>query len=71
LRPGEDREENGPSNKTKPANPTNNTSASPSFSSNESNFTLECKPDDSDYVDCSSARRQYTELAHGSHIFSV
>jgi len=55
---------------TKPANPTNSTSASFSFSSSESNSTFRCKLDNGDYEDCSSTT-QYTSLTQGSHTFSV
>ena len=55
---------------TKPANPTNITSASFSFSSSESNSTFQCKLDNGTYESCSSTK-QYTGLAQGSHTFSV
>jgi len=55
---------------TKPANLTNSTSASFSFSSSESNSTFKCKLDSGDYEDCSSTK-QYTGLTQGSHTFSV
>jgi hypothetical protein len=55
---------------TKPANPTNSTSASFSFSSSESNSTFECKLDNGGYENCSSTT-QYAGLAQGSHTFSV
>ena len=53
-----------------PADPTNSTSASLSFSSNEVGVSYECSLDDSGYGSCISPAL-YTGLATGSHVFRV
>jgi hypothetical protein len=55
---------------SKPANPSNQTSAIFSFSSTDITATFECKLDTSDYAVCSSPQN-YTDLSVGAHKFSV
>jgi hypothetical protein len=53
-----------------PANPTVSTSASFSFSSNESGSTFQCRIDGGSYASCTSPKT-YSSLAVGSHTFDV
>jgi hypothetical protein len=53
-----------------PANPTNQITASFSFSDNEAGVILLCQLDASAFASCSSPK-QYTGLAQGTHTFSV
>lgn len=53
-----------------PANPTNSTSASFSFTSTETGSTFECQLDSGGYSTCTSPK-SYTGLTAGSHIFYV
>jgi hypothetical protein len=53
-----------------PSASTTATTASLTFSSNEAGSTFECKLDAGDYAACSSPK-SYTDLAVGSHTFSV
>jgi hypothetical protein len=54
----------------KPADPTNSTSASVDFSSNETGSTFQCELDGGSYGVCTSPK-SYTGLAGGSHTFAV
>jgi hypothetical protein len=53
-----------------PQDPTNNPSASFAFSSDEAGSTFECSLDGDAFASCSSPK-SYTNLADGSHTFSV
>jgi hypothetical protein len=53
-----------------PANPTNSTSASFSFSSSEGGSSFECQLDGGGYSSCASPE-PYSGLAEGSHTFQV
>ncbi|MEN6410290.1 MAG: hypothetical protein ABFD44_11335, partial [Anaerolineaceae bacterium] len=53
-----------------PANPSNSTSASFTFSSNEANSTFQCRLDAGAWTDCSGSQ-SYSNLADGSHTFYV
>src|SRR5205807_287477 len=54
----------------KPSNPTNNASASFSFSHAESSYTFNCQLDVASYATCTSPK-SYSSLAEGSHTFTV
>src|SRR2546428_476491 len=56
---------------SKPANPTNATSASFSFSADKAGSTFQCKLDAASYASCSSPQAYAGPLAAGSHTFSV
>ncbi|HEV3375765.1 MAG TPA: right-handed parallel beta-helix repeat-containing protein, partial [Thermoleophilaceae bacterium] len=51
-----------------PADPTNETSASFSFSSNEAGSTFECSVDEAEFGACET---EYSDLAEGEHTFRV
>jgi Ca2+-binding RTX toxin-like protein len=53
-----------------PSGNTTSSSATFGFSSSESGSTFQCKLDNGTYASCSSTK-QYTDLAPGSHTFSV
>lgn len=55
---------------SKPANPTNLTSASFTFNSNQTGSTFECNLDGAGYAACTSPR-VFTGLASGAHTFLV
>ena len=55
---------------SKPANPTNSTSASFAFSDSESGVSLLCQLDGGGFAACASPK-SYTGLAQGSHTFQV
>src|SRR5207245_9984215 len=56
---------------SKPANPTNATSASFSFSADKAGSTFRCKLDAASYSSCASPQAYAGPLAAGSHTFSV
>gem|GEM_PF-3071699 len=53
-----------------PANPSELTSATFEFKSNEENVSFECKLDSEDWNECASPKN-YSQLASGEHSFSV
>src|SRR2546428_516590 len=56
---------------SKPANPTNATSASFGFSADKAGSTFRCKLDAGSYASCASPQAYAGPLAAGSHTFSV
>ena len=55
---------------SKPADPTNSTSASFGFSSNETGSTFQCSIDNGSFSSCASPK-SYSSLANGPHTFRV